>query len=409
MSGSFPRHAHESVAECESRGMLRAATDKGYGRRLMVALLRFGCVAVACLALGPAWASLSPREAVVTLRVPDGGRLPRAVVGADQTVHLVYLQGGTTNANLFHVTRESGASAWSEPRRVNSRELSVSGVGPIDGGRLALGPDNRLHVVWLQSEPARFFYARSRANGSGFEAQRDLSTGEEGAIEASPAVATDRGGNVFVFWHGGAFEDARRSVYLTLSRDGGTTFEPARRVSPEAEGACACCGLAATSDPAGAIHVSYRGAGDNLRRGQRLLTSTDHGRTFSDRLVHPWELGACPVSTTNLFAGLDGLTAAWETDRQVYFAGVDRLDAVVSPPGKARFRRKNPAVAVDARGDTLLAWGDGPGFSFGGSLHWQVFDATGRPAGEPGGGAGTILTGSISAAVVQDGRFLVIF
>ena len=335
--------------------------------------------------------------------------MPRAVVDTGGTVHLVYVQGGTTAANLFHATRAPGEPGWSEPQQVNSRAFSVSGVGPIDGAQLALGADQRLHVVWLQTEPARFFYTRSRADGSGFETQHDLSTGEQGALEAGPAVAADRGGNVYVFWHAGADEDARRRVYLTVSRDGGATFEPPRPVSQATEGACACCGLAAVSDPGGAVHVSYRGAGDNVRRGQRLLTSTDHGRTFSDRLVDPWELGACPVSTTNLFAGPAGLTAAWETQGQVYFADVDRLDAVRSPLGKARFRRKNPAVAVDPRGDALLAWGDGPGFSFGGSLHWQRFDGTGRPVGEPGGGAGMIIGGSTLAAVVQDGRFLVIY
>ena len=399
----------------------------------MVTLLRFGRVAIAVLLLsGVAWAlssrevagagSASPaapvllraaaessRGAVETLRIPEDGRIPRAIVDTRGTVHLVYVQGGTSRANLFHVTRELGAAGWSEPQRVNSQELSVSGVGPIDGAQLALGPDNRLHVVWLQSEPARFFYARSRPDGSGFEPQRDLSTGDEGSLEAGPAVATDRRGNVYVFWHAGASEDARRRVYLTASRDAGTTFEPPRPVGQATEGACACCGLATVSDPDGAVHVSYRGAGDNVRRGQRLLTSTDHGRTFSDRLVHPWELGACPVSTTNLSVGPAGLTAAWETQGQVYFADVDRLDAVRSPPGRARFRRKNPAVAVDSRGDTLLAWGDGPGFSFGGSLHWQLFDVAGRPVGEQGGGAGTVISGSTAAAVVQNGRFLVIF
>ena len=386
-------------------------------RFVKVTLLRYGPVAIAFLVLaGVAWAGLSSRTAAVSpqagveaLRIPEGGRLPRAVVDTGGTVHLVYVGDGTTSANLYRVTRTAGAVGWSEPQRINTRERSVSGVGPIDGAQLAIGPDDRLHVVWLQTEPAAFFHTRSRADGSGFEPERDLSTGEEGAVEAGPAVAADRRGNVYVFWHAGAVEDARRSVHLTVSRDGGNTFEPPRRVSREAEGACACCGLAAATDPDGAIHVSYRGAGGNVRRGQRLLTSTDRGRTFSDRLVDPWELGACPVSTTSLFAGPAGLTAAWETRGQAYFADVDRLDAVRSPPGKARFRRKNPVVAVDARGDTLLAWGDGPGFSFGGSLHWQVFDAAGRPVGEPGGGTGTIIGGSTAAAVVQGGRFLVIF
>ncbi len=381
----------------------------------MVTLLRFGRVAIAALLLAAiAGTGLSPRAAapsaatVDTLRIPEGGRLPRAVVDGEGTLHAVYVQGGTRYANLFHVTRAAGAAGWSEPRRVNSRDLSVSGVGPVDGAQLAFGADNRLHVVWVRSEPPAFFYTRSRSDGSGFEPQRELPAGEAGSLEAGPAVVVD-GGDVLVFWHAGAGEDARRSVYLTASRDGGTTFGPARRVSPEAEGACACCGLAAAGDAAGAVHVSYRGAGDNVRRGHRLLTSADGGRTFSDRLVQPWELGACPVSTTTLFAAAGGLTVAWETQGQVYFAAAGRLDASRSPPGEARFRRKNPAVAVDSGGRTLLAWGDGPGFSFGGSLHWQVFDAAGRPVGEPGGGTETIIEGSTVAAVVQDGRFLVIY
>ncbi len=378
---------------------------------------RPGRVAIAVLVLaGVAWTGLASRGAVAesraaveTLRIPAGGRLPRAVVDAEGTLHVAYVAGGTHRADLLHVTRESGAPGWSGPRRVNSRELSVSGVGPVDGAQLAVGPDNRLHVVWLQAEPARFFHTRSLADGSGFEPQRALSAGHAGNVEAGPAVAVDRGGNVFVFWHAGAVEDARRRVHLAVSRDGGTTFEPARRVGAGTEGACACCGVAAMVDAEGAVHVSYRGAGDNVRRGQRLLTSTDQGRSFSDRLVHPRELAACPVSTTSLSAGPRGLTAAWETRGQVHFADVDRLGAVRAPPGKARFRRKNPVVAVNARGDTLLAWGDGPGFSFGGSLHWQVFDAAGRARGEPGGGAGTIIGGSTVAAVVQDDQFLVIF
>ena len=392
----------------------------------MATLLQPGRAASAVLALagviwaGVAWAGLTwaggssgrpaapSRGEVETLRVPEGGRMPRAVVDADGTVHLVYVAGGIDRANLLHATRAPGAPGWSEPQRVNRRDLSVAGVGPIDGAQLALGPDDRLHVVWLQPGPARFVYTRSRADGSGFEPPRELSTGDDGDLEAGPAVAVDRGGNVFVFWHAGAGEDARRSVYLTASHDGGTTFEPSRRVGPEAEGACACCGLSALSDRDGAVHVSYRGAGDNVRRGQRLLTSTDAGRAFTDRLVAPWMLAACPVSTTTLSSGPGGPMVAWETGGQVYFAEVDRIDAVRSPPGQARFRRKNPAVAVDSRGYTLLAWGDGPGFSFGGSLHWQAFDPTGRPVGRPGGGPGTILTGSVAAAVVQDDRFLVI-
>jgi len=148
----------------------------------MVTLLRSGRVVIAVLLLsGVAWAlssrevaragsaspvalassraaAESPRGEVEAIRMPEDGRMPRAVVDAEGTVHLVYVQGGTNRANLFHATREPGEPGWSESQQVNSQELSVSGVGPIDGAQLALGSDNRLHVVWLQSEPPRFFY-----------------------------------------------------------------------------------------------------------------------------------------------------------------------------------------------------------------------------------------------------------
>lgn len=352
----------------------------------------------------------APGDSVMTLRIPAGGRMPRAVVDAEGTVHVVYVRGSMSSANLFYAKRGSGDSAWSQPERVNSQQFSVYGTGPVDGGQLAMGPDSRLHVVWFQTDPVRFFYARSTLDGSGFEPQRDLLPHEEGGVEAGPTVATDEAGNVFVFWHAGAVEDAHRAVYLTVSRDGGTTFEPARRVSAEAEGACGCCSLAATSDSTGAIYVSYRGAGDNVRRGQRLLTSTDHGRTFADQLIHPWELGACPVSTTSLFRGPDRITVAWETEGQVYFADVDQLFDAIVPAGSARYRRKNPVLAVNPRGDTLLAWGDGRGLRSGGTLHWQVFGADGRPTREAAGGTEMIPSGSIPAVVARsDGSFLVIF
>ena len=82
----------------------------------------------------------------------------------------------------------------------------------------------------------------------------------------------------------------------------------------------------------------------------------------------------------------------------------------VSPPGTADKRRKNPAVGVNRRAETLLAWGDGPGFMSGGTLHWQLFDAAGRPRGEEGGTGEPIPARSVpTIAVRPDGSFVVVF
>ncbi len=346
---------------------------------------------------------------VDVLRAPAGASLPQAAIDGDGRLHLIYYTGSMSSGDLWHVTRARGAADWSVPQRVNSRPHSVTGLGPVDGGQLAIGPDDRLHVTWFHRDPTRFFYTRTDAAGA-FEPQQTLSAKEEGGVETGSTVAVGPDGDVYVFWHADPVQDADRRVYLAASRDHGEHFDPPRTVSPAPAGACGCCGLRAATDGAGAVHVSYRGAGDNVHRGMRLLTSTDRGHSFDDQLIQPWDIGACPVATTTLGAGPDGTVVAWETEGQVYLANTERLDEPWSPPGEAEFRRKNATVAVNHRGDILLAWGDGPGWQSGGSLHWQAFDAGGRPRGDAGRAPAPIPARSVPTVVTEaDGSFVIVY
>ena len=354
-------------------------------------------------------ACAGPIPSVTVLRTPHGGTIPQVAIDGGGTLHLIYYTGSMSSGDLFHVSRAPDADDWSAPQRVNSQAHGVNGLGPVDAGQLAIGPDGLLHVTWFHQDPLRFYYARSDHTGR-FEPQQTLSAKDEGGVESGPTLTTDDDGNVYVFWHADAGEDAHRRVYMAVSRENGALFDLPRAVSPEAEGACGCCGLRAVTDAEGGVHVSYRGAGDNIHRGMRLLSSADQGRTFTDQLIQPWEVGACPVATTTFAAGPDRTLVAWETEGQVYFADIAHLDEPVSPPAAADFRRKNATVAMNGRGDTLLAWGDGPGFMSGGTLHWQLFDAAGRPRGEEGGTGEPIPARSVpTIAVRPDGSFVVVF
>ena len=346
-------------------------------------------------------------EAVTLLRLPEGGRLPRAVVDGNGTVHAVYFQGEPRAGDLLYVSRARDAAGWSEPRYVNSEPGTVVGIGPIDGGQIALGKDGRLHVVWFKLGRTEFLYTRTNQERTGFEPQFAIAAGE--GVEAGPSIAADSEGNLYVFWHTGEPPDSERSVFMTVSRDDGQTFSAARPVSGEQEGACDCCGLHAMTNEEGAVYVSYRGAGENIRRGQRLLTSLDRGATFTDELIDLWEINACPISTTSLARGPEGMAVAWETAGQVFASPTGKLREAASPAGKAAARRKNPSVAVNHRGETLLGWGDGFGWQSGGTFQWQLFDADGAPLGGEGTGP-EIPEGSLAAIVAEpDGTFLVTF
>ena len=346
---------------------------------------------------------------VSVLRAPDGATLPQVAVDETDTIHLVYYSGSMSFGDLFHATMRPGNRNWSEPQRVNSTPQSVTGLGPTDGGQFTIDPNGRLHVVWFHRAPPRFYYTRSDQTGK-FEPQQVLSRTVEDGVESGPSVAVDHAGAVYVFWHADPVEDAKRRVYGTVSRDNGANFEPPRTVNLPAAGACACCGIRAIADVQGTISVAYRSAGDNINRDMRLLTSTNQGRTFDDRLIQPWNLGACPVATTTLSNGPQGTVVGWETAGQVYLANTEHVEETTLPPGVAEFRRKNPTVAVNHRGDTLLAWGDGQGFQSGGQLHWHLFDDHGRPRGQQNSTSTLIPPRSVpSAAARADGTFVLVY
>jgi hypothetical protein len=229
-------------------------------------------------------------------------------------------------------------------------------------------------------------YARLKTSGGGFEPQRNLMRRTFG-LDGGGSVAADAAGNVYVAWHGkepGApAGEAGRKVWIARSGDEGSTFAPERAATDEPTGACGCCGMRVFAGSRGEIYGLYRSATQNIHRDIYLLRSSDSGRTFTAARLHPWELNACPMSSMDLVESGGEVLGAWETQTQVYFAPVGRgveaaRKSIGSPPGENP-KRKYPALVRNRRGETLLAWVEGSGWQRGGTLGWQVFDASGRP------------------------------
>ena len=117
------------------------------------------------------------------------------------------------------------------------------------------------------------------------------------------------------------------------------------------------------------------------------------------------------MSTMALVQGPDGVFAAWETDGQIYFAGskagTTDFTEPQAAPGDGR-GRKHPALAINARGELLLAWTEGTGWQKGGALAWQVFDKNGKPAGAIGWVEGGVPVWGLPTAVATGGGFTII-
>jgi hypothetical protein len=355
------------------------------------------------------------------LRTPQDGFQPQTVLDRDGVLHMIYFTGDASAGDIEYVRRAADGKDFSQPIRVNREPESAVAIGTVRGPQIAVGRNGRVYVIWFgsgarsgdSSETMPVFFSRLNNSGKAFEPQRNLmqyATGGDGGI----SIAADARGAVYAVWHAMGAEpgEGHRRVYLARSTDDGKTFAREVPISPPALGACGCCGLRAFADERGTLFILYRAAAENVHRDMTLLISTDHGVTFHDTTVGPWELNACPMSTAYLSEGGERVRAAWETAGQVYVDSVEpvslKVTAPIAAPGESN-NRKHPAVAANVNGQVLMVWTEGTGWSRGGSLAWQLFDNAGNPVTAEGHAPGVPVWGLPSVFADRKGNFTIVY
>lgn len=381
-------------------------------RRFWIALFLCSFAASA----GSSASSLQP--AVELRRVPDGGIQPQVAVDSNGTVHLVYFKGDPAEGDLFYVRSKDGEN-FSAPIRVNSVAGTAVAVGNIRGARIAVGRNGNVFVVWNGSaklgNPALgrspMLFSRLDRSRSAFEPERNLIHAAYG-IDGGGAVAADRQGRVYVFWHApipGQQGEQSRRVWMSRSDNDGDSFAPERIAWDRATGACGCCSLNAYADPAGRIFVLFRSATQMVHRDMYLLESTDHGLNFKGSDVSPWNVAYCVMSSEAFTADRTGTFAAWETQKEVHFGRVDIANASVADHVVSNgTNEKYPSLALNRAGLLLVSWTENMGWKRGGSVHWQIF-IDGKAAGSPGEATGVPPWSLVASYARPDGTFVVMY
>lgn len=346
--------------------------------------------------------------------VPEGGVQPQVAVDAAGTAHLVYLKGEPKGCDVRYARRAKGARDWSAPISVNSEAGSAVAMGTIRSAQLAPGQGGTLHVVWNGAmrpgggHVAPLYYTRLEPGQGTFAPQRNL-LGDTGALDGGASVAANVQGGVFVFWHGKRHGDGgdetARVVFALKSADNGATFGSPTVANAASPGVCACCSLKAIAAPDGGLFTLYRAARTTAQRDMTLLASTDGGATFRHETLHPWSTAACPMSSAALLASPQGVRAAWETDGKIFSA---LLTATPAPLEISAVKAKHPAMASNARGETLIAWVTGSGWNRGGELAWTILDPAGKPTAQRGAAGVVVPVWSHAAAYAEPGGDFVI-
>ncbi len=214
---------------------------------------------------------------------------------------------------------------------------------------LAIGADDSLHLVWYGTDAQnkganqrQIKYTRSRDGGLTWLTWRNIAPVDgysepQRLWQEHPEIVADRN-TVYVIWQGRDGTDTRRSqVRMTVSRDGGDTWEPGQTVQRSASGGRSRPVLLVSPEDS-VLHVLAYGEGES--RQQIVHTrSMDGGLSWS-----PWSAVATSENDQrHVSAALDSrgrVHAAWREGGKQTRAFI-RYSALAAGGW-------SPAVAVDS-------------------------------------------------------------
>ena len=243
----------------------------------------------------------------------DRGWLPALAVDARTgTLHVAYGQGKQDAGDIFIRRSSDGGSRFSPPLRINHVAGEVSGhdqAPPL----LRAGADGALYALWSASRrqpgwrygKSELRFARSSDGGASFTPAQTLADDGADVSRAFHDMTVSSDGTLHVLFrpeskpaetvhahHGPA------QMRITVSRDGGASFEPSRLV---AAAVCECCRPALAQAPGGRVFAAWRDA----TRGSAGKAVRDIAVAVYDQQLAPevaahvavadgWAYDACP-------------------------------------------------------------------------------------------------------------------
>jgi hypothetical protein len=239
------------------------------------------------------------------------GDPPTIKIGQDGTIYIGWtakVEGSQGAANTLYLSASrNGGHSFESPVKVNDD------VAPASHGMhsLAIDDSGRIYFAWLD--------------------ERYLNSHKEHTAVKEISDETQRFEKIAFFDHKPETKhktEPNAELYFSVSRDGGKTFSPNKKLAGDV---CPCCktSLLAASD--NRIYVSWRQVLNEDFRHIAVASSTDEGNTFSAPVIvsdDRWQISACPVSGAALTEDLDKtLRISWFTAGKAGKPGIYSADS----------------------------------------------------------------------------------
>jgi hypothetical protein len=183
---------------------------------------------------------------------------------------------GVNTGNSILYRRWDGQS-WTSPIDI----LYVPGENIADYVAVAVGPDSMLHAVWIGQ--SNVYYSSAVAwqalSGHGWSKPTIIAT-DTARSRMECSVAVDQSNNIHVVY---ATQGGQPGIYHTLSRDGGSTWEPEQRLSlPFDRNEASFSTVQIVADGADHLHVVWQtNQEDGYGQAVYYARSIDQGGSWS--------------------------------------------------------------------------------------------------------------------------------
>lgn len=183
---------------------------------------------------GPLWFSRSTdggKTFSTPQRIAGGGkakpvRAPSLALGKERALYLAWTTGEDEGADIHLVKSTDGGASFGQAQTIAPNDRYS------DAPKLAVGPDDALHLVYAESNGGPFdefhiLYTRSDDGGQTFQLLREISNPLPSSIESVqfPYLRVDAKGRVIVAYE--LYPNAReapRGLGITVSMNGGRDF-----------------------------------------------------------------------------------------------------------------------------------------------------------------------------------------
>ena len=339
----------------------------------------------------------------VRLAVAGRANTTPSIAARDAFVAVAWSATASGSSDVVLAVSRDGGITFGPPVQVNDQRGEARNGGEMPP-QVALAPSSdgsgppAIVVVWRARTPVTSIrYARSRDGGRSFSPAVSLqapeAVGERGWQEATVGpdgrvhavwldhrglAPTAGGGGAAHAHHAASAVDgvamAQRSGLYYTRVDTGSSAPVAEREL--AKGVCYCCKTALAAGPDGALYAAWRHVYAGNIRDIAFASSRDAGRTFAEpgRVSEDqWQLAGCPDDGPSMTVDRQGVAQivwptviAGDTPQGALFIASTRDGRTFTPRVRveptAGPKPSHPQVAAGAEGRLALAWdesGDG--------------------------------------------------